>query len=128
MPFVRVGYMEDQYTEKELPGISCSIMNALIEHFQVPAQDYFQVFHAHKQSGFYYSPDYLDVLRTDKLLYIQITMGSGRTTEQKKSFYQRLSELLSTECKIRPEDVFVTLVEAELEDWSFGNGLAQMIL
>ncbi|WP_025685084.1 tautomerase family protein [Paenibacillus maysiensis] len=128
MPFVRVGYMEDQYTEKELPGISRCIMDALIEHFQVPAKDCFQVFHAHKQSEFYYSPDYLQVPRTDKLLYIQITLGSGRSTEQKKSFYQRLAEFLSTECKIRPEDVFVTLVETELEDWSFGKGLAQMIL
>ncbi|MFS8211896.1 tautomerase family protein [Paenibacillus polymyxa] len=128
MPFVRVGYMEQQYTEHELPGISRCIMNALIEHFQVPEKDYFQVFHAHKQSEFYYSPDYLNVSRTDKLLYIQITMGSGRTTEQKKSFYQKLAELLSIECKVRPEDLFVTLVETELEDWSFGNGLAQMIV
>ncbi|ADO55763.1 tautomerase family protein [Paenibacillus polymyxa] len=128
MPFVRVGYTEQQYTEQELPGISRCIMTALIEHFQVPPNDYFQVFHAHKQSEFYYSPDYLNVPRTDKLLYIQITMGSGRTTEQKKSFYQTLAELLSIECKIRSEDVFVTLVETELEDWSFGNGLAQMIL
>ncbi|KAF6582095.1 tautomerase family protein [Paenibacillus sp. EKM211P] len=128
MPFVRVGYMEQQYTEQELPGISRCIMNALIEHFQVPPKDYFQAFHAHKQNEFYYSSDYLNISRTDKLLYIQITMGSGRTTEQKKSFYQRLAELISIKCKIRPEDVFVTLVETELEDWSFGNGLAQMIL
>ncbi|KAF6619113.1 MULTISPECIES: tautomerase family protein [Paenibacillus] len=128
MPFVRVGYLEQQYTEQELPGISRCIMNALIEHFQVPPKDYFQAFHAHKQSEFYYSSDYLNIFRTDKLLYIQITMGSGRTTEQKKSFYQRLAALISIKCKIRPEDVFVTLVETELEDWSFGNGLAQMIL
>ncbi|RGL32266.1 tautomerase family protein [Paenibacillus polymyxa] len=125
MPFVRVGYMEQQYTEQDLSGISRCIMNALIEHFQVPPKDYFQVFHAHKQSEFYYSSDYLNVPRTDKLLYIQITMGSGRTTEQKKSFYQRLAALISIECKTRPEDVFVTLVETELEDWSFGNGLAR---
>lgn len=85
MPFVRVGYMEDQYTEKELPLISRCILDALIEHFQVPEKDYFQVFHAHKQSEFYYSPDYLDIPRTDKLLYIQITMGLGRTTEQKRA-------------------------------------------
>ncbi|TQR98623.1 tautomerase family protein [Paenibacillus ottowii] len=128
MPFVKVSYMEQQYTEQELPGISRCIMNALIEHFQVPPKDYFQVFHAHRASEFYYSPDYLNVPRTGKLLYIQITMGSGRTTEQKKSFYQRLADLISIECKVRPEDVFVTLIETELEDWSFGNGLAQMIL
>ncbi|WP_282936851.1 tautomerase family protein [Paenibacillus sp. RC67] len=128
MPFIRVNYLENQYEEKELPIISKSIMRALIEHFNVPEQDYFQVFHAHKQSEFYYSPHYLNVDRTEKLLYIQITLASGRSRDQKKAFYQRLAELLSTECRIREEDVFAVLVETELEDWTFGKGIAQMIL
>ncbi|BBH23612.1 hypothetical protein Back11_49570 [Paenibacillus baekrokdamisoli] len=128
MPFVRVSYLESQYTEKELPVISQSIMSALIEHFNVPENDYFQVFHAHKKSEFYYSKDYLNVSRTDQLLIIQITLGSGRSRDQKRSFYKRLAELLSSQCKIREEDVFVVLIETELEDWTFGKGLAQMIL
>jgi phenylpyruvate tautomerase PptA (4-oxalocrotonate tautomerase family) len=128
MPFVRVSYLEGQYTDKELPVISQNIMNALIEHFNVPENDYFQVFHAHKKSEFYYSKDYLNVFRTDQLLYIQITLGSGRSRDQKRSFYKRLAELLSAQCKISEEDVFVTLIETELEDWTFGKGLAQMIL
>lgn len=90
MPFVRVGYMEQQYTEQELSDISCCIMNALIEHFQVPEKDYFQAFHAHKQSEFYYSPDYLNVSRTDKLLYIQITMDRVEL-RNKKGFLPKIS-------------------------------------
>ncbi|WP_028548010.1 tautomerase family protein [Paenibacillus sp. UNC451MF] len=127
MPFIRVSYLENQYEEKDLPLISRCIMRALIEHFNVPEQDYFQVFHAHKKNEFYYSPDYLNVSRTDKLLYIQITLASGRSREQKKTFYQKLAWLLSAECRIREEDVFAVLVETELEDWTFGKGIAQMI-
>ncbi|CAM3175300.1 tautomerase family protein [Paenibacillus lupini] len=126
MPFIRVSYREDQYAGGELPLISREIHAALMEHFRVPEDDYFQLFHAHKPSEFFYSPNYLNVERTDRLLYIQITLKSGRTVEQKKSFYSELAQRLS-KIGIRAEDVFVVLVGTEFEDWTFGNGIAQML-
>ncbi|MDF2681098.1 MAG: tautomerase family protein [Brevibacillus sp.] len=127
MPFIRVSYQEGQHEEAALPVISQCIMDALTEHFHVPADDYFQVFHAHKRNEFYYSKNYLNVSRSDQLLFIQVTLGSGRSREQKRSFYESLAERLSSQCNIRKEDVFAVLVETELEDWTFGNGQAQMI-
>ncbi|MBT2289374.1 tautomerase family protein [Paenibacillus albidus] len=127
MPFVRVSYLESKYDTQQLPIISRDIMYALVEHFNVPEDDFFQVFHAHKASEFYYSPNYLNIKRTDGLLFIQITLKSGRSTEQKKSFYSKLAEMLSNTLNIRKEDVFVVLVDTEFEDWTFGNGIAQMI-
>ncbi|OPA80968.1 hypothetical protein BVG16_01065 [Paenibacillus selenitireducens] len=127
MPFVRVSYLENQYESGQLKLISCEIMNALIAHFRVPEEDYFQVFHAHHGNEFYYSPNYLGVERSDGLLYIQITLKSGRSTTQKTSFYHNLATRLSDTVHIRTEDVFVILVDTELEDWTFGNGIAQMI-
>ncbi|WP_438497546.1 tautomerase family protein [Paenibacillus sp. IHBB 3054] len=127
MPFVRVSYLENKYDAEQLPIISRDIMSALVEHFNVPEDDFFQVFHAHKASEFYYSPNYLNIERTDGLLFIQITLKSGRSTEQKKSFYSKLAQLLSNTLHIRKEDVFVVLVDTEFEDWTFGNGIAQMI-
>lgn len=127
MPFVRVSYLDNKYDDQQLPIISREIMNALREHFNVPQDDFFQVFHAHKASEFYYSPNYLNIERTDGLLYIQITLKSGRSQEQKMSFYSKLAETLSSTLGIRKEDVFVVLVDTEFEDWTFGNGIAQMI-
>lgn len=127
MPFVRVSYLDNKYDDQQLPIISGEIMNALREHFNVPQDDFFQVFHAHKASEFYYSLNYLNIERTDGLLYIQITLKSGRSKEQKKSFYSKLAETLSSTLGIRKEDVFVVLVDTEFEDWTFGNGIAQMI-
>jgi 4-oxalocrotonate tautomerase len=33
--------------------------------------------------------------------------------------------LISHEAGLRPEDVFINLVEVPKENWSFGNGMAQ---
>jgi len=59
-----------------------------------------------------------------RLVFIQITLNTGRTLEQKKALYARIAELLAKEPGIRPEDVLINLVECAKENWSFGNGLA----
>ncbi|NHN31513.1 tautomerase family protein [Paenibacillus agricola] len=127
MPFVRVSYLENQYESEQLTQISRVVMQVLIQHFDVPEDDCFQVFHSHKASEFVYSRNYLNIERSDGLIYFQITLKSGRSTEKKTSFYSKLAELLSNELKIRKEDVFVMLIETEFEDWTFGNGEAQML-
>ncbi|QMV39792.1 tautomerase family protein [Cohnella cholangitidis] len=127
MPFIRVSYLEQQYEARQLERISQTIMNELVLHFNVPADDLFQVFHSHRPEEFYYSRSYLNVERSDGLLYIHITLKSGRTVKQKTSFYEALAEHLSKELTMRKEDVFIVLVDTEYEDWSFGNGFAQML-
>jgi phenylpyruvate tautomerase PptA (4-oxalocrotonate tautomerase family) len=57
--------------------------------------------------------------------YIQITVVNTRTLEQKKAFFQRTAELLGENPGIRPEDVFVNIIESSKENWSVGHGLAQ---
>jgi len=127
MPFIRVSYIDQQYETRQLQLISQTIMEALITHFHVPEDDCFQVFHAHKREEFVYSSNYLNTARTDGLLFIQITCKSGRTTEQKTSLYQTLATTLSSALSMRKEDVFIVIAETEFEDWSFGNGIAQML-
>ena len=127
MPFIRVSYREGQYDTCQLEQISRTIMYALIKHFKVPEDDYFQVFHAHRAGEFFFSKNYLNVERSEGLLYIQITLKSGRTEQQKIGFYAMLAKELSNTVSIRKEDVFVVLVDNEFDDCSFGNGIAQML-
>lgn len=127
MPFIRVSYLEKQYDSNQLGRMSQTIMSALIQRFMVPENDLFQVFNSHKREEYFYSPAYLNVERSDGLLYIQITCKSGRTVEQKINLYETLANNLSNSIPMRKEDVFIMLVESEFEDWSFGNGVAQML-
>lgn len=120
--------MEDEYDKESLTSISQTIMKALIKEFQVPKKDYFQVFSSHKKEEFFYDPDYLlHHERDHRLLYIQITCGSGRTEGQKQSLYKEIADQLYNKLHISKENVFIILIETGLENWSFGEGLAQMI-
>ena len=48
-----------------------------------------------------------------------------RTVEQKKALYGRIVERLGKNPGLRPQDIFLNLLEVAKENWSFGNGEAQ---
>ena len=79
----------------------------------------------HFESDFRYGASYLDVSRSDDLVFIQITANNTRTVVQKKALFRRTMELLGENPGIRPEDVFVNIVEVAKEKWSLGHGVAQ---
>ncbi len=55
---------------------------------------------------------------------IQITASNTRTLDKKKALYGRIVENLKDSPGVRPEDVFINLVEVSPDNWSFGNGIA----
>ena len=80
-----------------------------------------------KTGNFLFDPDYLGIRRSDDLVMIQITWNEGRTADQKKALYKAISDGLAAAPGVRPEDVFINLVEVKKENWSFGNGVAQYV-
>lgn len=54
-------------------------------------------------------------------------MDQEELKNKKKALYKNIADKLSTNCEISKENVFIMLIETELEDWSFGQGIAQMI-
>lgn len=73
-----------------------------------------------------YDQNYLGVDRSDKCIFVQITMKHGRTLDQKKALYAAIAENLHTSVAWRKQDVMIILNENDLIDWSFGNGEAQI--
>ncbi|HTP39052.1 MAG TPA: tautomerase family protein [Steroidobacteraceae bacterium] len=124
MPLVRISLRRGKSTE-HIAAIRNSIYRAMTESFNVPANDRFILVHQHDAEEFDYDANYLDIARTDDLVIIQIACNNSRTIETKKAFYKRAAELLSAEPGLRPQDVFINLLETAKENWSFGDGVAQ---
>ncbi|WP_395701364.1 tautomerase family protein [Aquabacterium sp.] len=101
------------------------LYRALRETFNVPDDDQFMLITEHEAANFRYGAHYLNVARSDDLVFIQITANNTRTVEQKKALYQRIVALLGDRPGLRPEDVFVNIVEVAKENWSMGMGMAQ---
>jgi 4-oxalocrotonate tautomerase len=123
MPFVRISLRGDR-SEKERLSIGDSVHRAMVKAIGIPEGDRFQVITEHG-TDLVYDPDYLNIKRTDGIIIIQITLASGRTLEKKRALYKTISEFLAAEHGVRPEDVFINLVETSMENWSFGNGICQ---
>jgi len=124
MPLVRISLLAGK-PEVYKKKISDVVHRAMVETINVPPLDRFQIITEHSKNDFIYDAQYLNIARTDDLVIIQITLNTGRTTEQKKALYRRIAELLNHETGIRKEDVLINLVEVAKENWSFGNGEAQ---
>jgi phenylpyruvate tautomerase PptA (4-oxalocrotonate tautomerase family) len=101
------------------------LYRAMRETFSVPEDDQFMTITEHGAANFRYGASYLGIARSDDLVLIQITANNTRTVDQKKALFRRIAEVLGESPGIRPEDVFISLVEVAKENWSLGHGLAQ---
>lgn len=124
MPMTRVSLKKGKSAEYKR-AILDNIYEAMRETFNCPEDDKFMVLSEHEDSDFYYGQNYLDIARTDDLVIIQITCNNTRPLEMKKALYKRVAERLAAALRMRQEDVFISLVEVEKENWSLGKGEAQ---
>ncbi|MFT4131468.1 tautomerase family protein [Labrys sp. (in: a-proteobacteria)] len=101
------------------------LYQAMRETFDVPEDDQFMTITEHEADNFRYGAHYFDVARSDDLVLIQLTVSNTRSEAQKRALFRRIAERLAENPGIRPEDVFVSLVEVAKVNWSLGRGLAQ---
>lgn len=125
MPFVRVD-LHDGKTAEELAVLSRSIQRAMVETIDVPEDDYFQIITTHAPGELIYDRQYMGIARSERQIFIQMTMKKGRSTRQKQALFARIAELLQENAGVRPQDVMVILTENTQDNWSFGNGIAQL--
>jgi 4-oxalocrotonate tautomerase len=124
MPFTRIAVRAGKPAAYR-KALTQGIYESMREVFNVPEDDIFMVVSEHDADNFVYSKDYLDIQRSDDLVLIQITANNTRTVEMKQALYKRIAERLAQSPGVRPEDVFINLVDVPKENWSFGNGIAQ---
>ena len=127
MPLVRIDLIREQHPENAVAAIGDAVQAALVETMNVPQRDRFQVITEHARNRFIYNASYLGVERSDGIVFVQVFLSKGRTTEQKQAFYAGVARRLAS-AGLRPEDLAISLVESTREDWSFGNGIAQYVV
>ena len=124
MPLTRVSLRRGKpaaYRQAILDGL----YQAMRETFDVPEDDRFMTISEHDAEDFRFGRTYLGIARSDDLVIIQLTVSNTRSVAQKQALFRRIAERLVEKPGLRPEDIFINLVEVVPENWSFGHGLAQ---
>ncbi len=125
MPLVRIDTLDSAYAPDQRAAIGDGVHRALVEAIGIPVLDRFQVLQGHPAPGLVFDREYLGIPRTEGFVAVQITLSAGRSLEQKRALYAAIARNLAASPGVRPEDVFVNLVEVAKENWSFGLGVAQ---
>ncbi len=124
MPLMRISLNAGK-SASDRRAIADNVYLAMRETFNVPEKDFFSIISEHRDDGFIYDRSFMNMARSDDFVVVQLTVSNTRTIEQKKALYKRIVERLAKDPGLRPQDVFINLVETAKENWSFGDGEAQ---
>ena len=126
MPLTRISLAKGKSPDY-LRALSDGLHQALVDAFDVPPDDRFQVIHQHEPGELVFDRHYLGGPRSEDFVLFQITAGRPRSAETKQRFYRRLVERLAEAPGVRPEDVMVVISTTQLDEWSFAGDVASMI-
>ena len=124
MPFVRID-LSKKHPEGFAQEVGEIIYEVMTGHIYVPKDDKFQVITRHESHELVMPKSYLGIEYSEDIIFIQVTLNEGRTTEMKKKFYKAICNSMVERLKVRSQDIVINLVEVNKENWSFGNGEMQ---
>ncbi|MFV0576993.1 MAG: tautomerase family protein [Vibrio sp.] len=124
MPLIQIHTLKK--SPEFIDQLSEHIHSTLMETWGIPADDCFQIFHQKEEHELRINPTIFGVNRSKDIILLHIT-STPRTKEMKLAFYSQLAKRLNEHLDVRTEDVFISIIENTREDWSFGNGLAQLL-
>ena len=121
MPFARIDLLKGKTAEYRAT-VADVVYGGIVGVLKAPEGDRFMVIGEHSSENFVYDPSFLGIERSPDLIIIQVTSTVGNTKEQKVAFFRQMADELNRRLSVRREDVFISLVFVDREDWSFGNG------
>ena len=122
MPLTRITLREGM-SDARLQQLSDLYHETLVEVFDVPREDKFQILEALPAKALVYHPHYQTGRRDGDFILFQILAGKPRSTEVKQRLYERLAERLHADMVIHPDNLMVVIQLNGSEEWSFGRGL-----
>jgi phenylpyruvate tautomerase PptA (4-oxalocrotonate tautomerase family) len=124
MPLVRID-LPASTSQIDAAAVSQAVHQSLVDVFNVPVDDRFQVVARRAPGELVCSPRYLGIEHSDHVVFVQIACAPGRTVGQKEALYARIADGIGRRTGFKADDVIINLVETARENWSFGAGLAQ---
>ncbi|WP_134734593.1 tautomerase family protein [Amycolatopsis nivea] len=125
MPLIYIDVF-DRRSQQELEALLEAIHNAVVEAFEVPSRDRYQVLTQHRPGELVIQDTGLGIDRTDAVVIVHI-VSRKRTDDQKTRLYRLLAENLGRDCDLPTSDLMVSITENSAADWSFAHGRAQFL-
>ena len=100
MPLARIDLAEGK-TSDYRKTIGEVVYDAMVEVLKAPKDDRFQVITEHPARDFIFDPSYLGIQRSKDCVFIQLTLNTGRTVDQKRAFCKAIADGLHQRLSLR---------------------------
>lgn len=124
MPFVRIS-LKSPRPAAQRRAIADAVHVALQTAIGIPPEDRFQVVET-CGADLIVAPDFLGISRDDGVTFVEVHLSVGRSVDKKRALYQEMASALE-KVGVEKRNVFIHLIETKLENWSFGDGIAQYV-
>jgi phenylpyruvate tautomerase PptA (4-oxalocrotonate tautomerase family) len=125
MPLLYIDLIEGR-APSEVQALMDAVHDAVLEAFEVPARDRYQVVRTHPAHEIVAWDTGLGITRSAQQVIVHV-VSRRRTRAMKEKFYELLALNLAERCGVDPADLIVSITENGDEDWSFGHGRAQFL-
>lgn len=125
MPLINIDVIQGR-SQAELQTLLDTVHDAMVEAFEVPPTDRYQILTQHQPHEMIALDTGLGLTRSNDLVILRFT-SRGRSEDAKKNLYRLLAVNLEANCGLSPQDLIISITENDAADWSFGNGVAQFL-
>jgi hypothetical protein len=125
MPVAKIHVHEGAFTAERLGKLGLAVQAALEETLNIPAEDYYRIYHILPDDQFVHTPAFLGCTYSREFILLELTFMVSRPKEVRLSLLQALNSRIVEAIGISPDDLVVLLYEVAGENISFGRGLAQ---
>ncbi len=107
MPFLRIDAYRGR-PKAEVTGLLDAIHRSVVEAFNVPERDRYQLYQEHEADHLVVQDTGLGIGRSERTIVISMT-SRPRDQEAKQAFYALLVDKLAP-CGLSPEDIMISIV------------------
>lgn len=124
MPLVRIDIPADT-TPQTIRHVADLVHKALVSALNIPVTDRFQTISRRASDEILCAEEFLAVPHSQSIVMIQIVLAP-RSVELKKALFSAIATEIADHTPFKAQDVIINLIETAKENWSFGNGIAQL--
>ncbi|MGE0220790.1 tautomerase family protein [Mycolicibacterium sp.] len=121
MPVVEI-FVRRGRTPEQIRALTDAVHDALVEAYEVPREDRFQIVNQREPHEFVFDPHFMGGPRTDDFVLVRVTAGKPRSVQAKRRFFELTARHLAERTGISAADVFVVVDNVTLGDLSLSHG------
>lgn len=120
MPLARIS-VPQHLTPSQVMALADAVHTGLVSTCKVPDEDRFQLINRFAAVDMILNPTFGGMNRTRDASIVEITFLQGRSDDQKRALYRRVTDL-AVVAGFKADDIMVALIENATIDWTLGQG------